>query len=94
MPPKTNTDDLDADKNLKRIDDLESFRKEFEGKAFDAKVLQSLKDSHPIRLELSSIVWDTIRGKVAVIFITLIGIIVTDLAIRAIPHILSAAFGN
>jgi hypothetical protein len=87
-PPAS--DDLKADENLRRIDDLETFRKELEGKEFDKKVLQSLLDSHSIREELAKIVWNTIKNKITWIILAFIGVILTDLLIRAIPNILSA----
>lgn len=91
MPPK-NTDDLQVDKNLKRIDELESFRKEFEGKSFDGKVLQSINDSHHIRTELEKIIWQTVRNKITWIILGLIALIFTELLLRAIPSLFSRIF--
>lgn len=87
-------DDLHADKNLQRIDDLETFRKEFQGKEFDKKILDSIKDSHPIREELQSIIWQTFRNKITWIILGFVGLILTDLIIRAIPHILATIAGH
>lgn len=88
--PRTQpTDDLQISENLKRIDELEVFRKELEGKEFDKKVLQSINDSHQIRNELETIIWKTIKSKITWIILGLVGLIITDLIIRTIPHILS-----
>lgn len=83
-------DDLQASDNLKRIDDLESFKKELEGKEFDKKVLLSIQESHPIREELSRIVWQTVKNKITWVILGYIGLILTDLFIRALPHILAS----
>lgn len=85
--------DLNNDASLKRIGDLESFKKEFEGKEFDKKVLASLQDSLQIQKEIRSVAWQTIREKIVWILLGGIGIIVTDLFIRAIPHILKSISG-
>ena len=84
------SDDLKVDENLKRIDDLETFRKELEGKEFDKKVLQSILDSHSIREELAKIIWDTLKNKITWVILTFVGVILTDLLIRAIPHIIAS----
>lgn len=86
-------DDLQADANLKRIDNLESFRSEFEGKSFDAKVLASIKDSTHIRQEICNMIWETVRGKLFWVAVTGGSIVLTDLVIRAIPSILKQ-FGS
>lgn len=68
-------DDLKAEQNIKRIDDLESFRNEFEGKNFDKKVLDSLRDYSEIRNEVKKLVWETIKDKSILIFIGALSII-------------------
>lgn len=83
-------DDLQADKNLRRIDELEAFRKEFQGKEFEKKVLEAVKESHPIREELKSITWETVKNKIVWIIIGGVSVIFIDLLIRAIPSILKA----
>lgn len=87
--PRAQLDDLQTTNNLKRIDDLEVFRKEFEGKEFDKKVLQSIQESHLLRAELEKIIWKTVKDKIIWIILGLFGIIITDLLLRAVPHILS-----
>ena len=91
---RSQNDDLQTDANLKRIDDLEIFRKEFEGKEFDKKVLQSIKDSHPIRTELEGITWKTVKGKINYFFWGAVGLILMDLLLRAIPNLLSLISGK
>lgn len=64
-PPKTPpTDDLRAGDNLKRIDDLETFRQGLEGKEFDKKVLLSIQESHSIREELKKVGWILLKEKI------------------------------
>lgn len=87
MPPRN--DDLQASNNLKRIDDLESFKNEFTGKAFDKKVLDSIKESHTIREELSLVVWQTVRNKIVWIILGALGLVLLDILIRLIPAIIS-----
>jgi len=94
MPRSPIGDDLRASDNLKRIDDLEIFRKEFEGRAFDEKVLKSIKESHLIREELKEITFQALKSKVVWIILAGLGVVLTDLIIRAIPHILSAIEGK
>lgn len=89
-----NGNDLNTDANLKRIGDLESFKKEFEGKEFDKKVLSSLQDSSTIQKEIRNMAWQTIREKIVWIILGGLGLIITDLIIRAIPHILASIGGN
>jgi len=79
MPPKNtqnNGDDLQAESNLKRIDDLEEFRKEFEGKKFDEKICNSVKDSVPVQTEIKKLVWGVIKDKM----VWIVGVIVLFLA--------------
>ena len=93
MPnPRTQpeADDLHTSTNLKRIDDLEDFRKEYDGKAFDNKVLQSIKDSSHIKEEIKKVSWQTIREKIVWAVLGGAGIVLTDLLIRVIPHILAS----
>lgn len=82
-------DDLQTSTNLKRIDDLEGFRKEFEGKEFDKKVLQSVKESHLIREEISDIVWKTIKNKIVWIILGLFGLVTIEVIYRLIPILIS-----
>jgi hypothetical protein len=93
-PPRPQPDDLQASKNLERIDELEIFRKELEGKEFDKKVHTSILESHPIRAELERIIWGTVRGKITWVILGMVGLIITDLIIRAIPHILATISGS
>ena len=93
MPnPRTtlDTDDLQTGSNLKRIDDLESFRKEFEGKAFYTKVAESIKESKLVEDEVKKVAWQTIREKIIWIILGGLGVIFIDLILRAIPSILSS----
>ncbi len=89
MTRPTGSNDFDAEAYTKKVDDLEVFRKEFEGKAFDEKVIKSLQDSHPLREELGKIVWSTFRNKITWVIIGGISIVFIDLILRAIPSILS-----
>lgn len=62
VPPQIN--DLRASDNLKRIDDLEIFRKGFEGKSFDAKVCEAIKDSVSLQNEIKALIWGVVREKI------------------------------
>lgn len=86
---QSQVDDLQTSTNLKRIDDLEGFRKEFEGKEFDKKVLQSVKESHLIREEISDIVWKTIKNKIVWIILGLFGLVTIEVIYRLIPILIS-----
>lgn len=83
-------DDLQAEGNLKRIDDLETFRKEFEGKAFYAKIAEAIKESKLVENEIKRVSWIMIREKIIWIILGGVIVIFTDLLIRAIPHIISS----
>lgn len=87
---KPQTNDLQASDNLKRINDLEDFKKNYEGQAFDDKVLASLIKDRNIEKEIKKIAWQTIREKIVWIIIGGVGIIFTDLILRAIPHIIKS----
>lgn len=50
------TDDLQASTNLQRIDDLEIFRKSFEGKELDEKIRNAIHESVPLQGEISKLV--------------------------------------
>lgn len=63
MPTPRPNDDLQADSNLQRIDDLETFRKSFEGKEFDSKVCSAIKDSVPLQAEVKALIWGVIKDK-------------------------------
>lgn len=78
MPNPRPTDDLHATGNLKRIDDLESFRKELEGKELDKKVVCSIQDSTAVQEEIKKIVWITIKDKLVWVLLTLLALIFWD----------------
>ncbi len=88
MPPQRQSDDLQANTNLQRIDDLETFRKGFEGKDFDCKVCGAVKDSVPLQTEIKSLIWGVIKeklfwiiGTIAVLlFTSFLSSVVTKLA--------------
>lgn len=65
MPPNSprQSDDLQANTNLQRIDDLEIFRSGFEGKEFDNKVCGAIKDSVPLQTEIKGLIWGVIKEK-------------------------------
>ena len=83
-------DDLQADANLKRLDGLEDFRKQYEGKAFEEKVANAIKDSRLVETEVKKIAWATIREKIIWIILGGLAVIFTDLIVRAIPNLLQA----
>lgn len=85
--------DLNTEQNLKRIDDLETFRKEFEGKEFDKKVLLSMEESSKIQEEVKKLAWCAVKDKIIWILIGGALVIITDLVIRAIPNILKSVAG-
>ena len=82
-------DDLHADANLKRIDDLEVFRKAFEGKEFDKKIAESIRDSNLVCDEIKKVTWRMIREKIVWIILGGLALIFIDLLNRAIPRLLS-----
>ena len=94
MTRQNTENDLRASDNVKRIDDLEVFRKEFDGKGFDSKVLQSIRESHLIREELAIIIWQTLKNKIIWIIIGALGVIFIDVMVRVIPHLFSLLSGK
>ena len=89
VEPKTQIDDLQTGTNLKRIDDLESFRKEFEGTEFYSKILKAIQESRSIEEEIKRISWKRIREKIIWLILGASSLILIDFIIRAIPHLLS-----
>lgn len=87
---KIQTDDLQASANIKRIDDLESFKKDYEGEEFYKKVLTSIQKDRDIEKEIREIAWRTIREKIVWIILGGIGLIFIDLFLRIIPHLLKS----
>lgn len=83
-------DDLNATSNIKRIDDLEAFLKEFEGEKLYEKIAAAIQKSKTVECEIKKIAWATIREKIVWIIIGGILVILTDLVIRAIPHIIAS----
>jgi hypothetical protein len=90
----------DVDDLTKRIEKLESAQKmmnleeEFKGEKLYQKIKDAIEKSKDIEKAIREVIWDTVKGKVWVGLIALIGVIVTDLVIRAIPNILKAIGGN
>jgi len=84
------TDDFDADAFTKKVDDLETFRKEFEGEKLYEKIGNAIQKSKVVESEIKKIAWTTIREKIVLIILGGVGIILADLIIRAIPNILKA----
>ena len=86
---QSETDDLQSSGNLKRIDELEAFRKEFEGEKLYEKIADAIKKSKTVEEEVKKVAWATIREKIIWIILGGLGIILIDLIIKAIPHIIS-----
>ena len=82
-------DDLQASGNLKRIDDLETFRKDFEGTEFYTKVADAIQKSKLVEDEIKKVAWKTVREKILWIILGGVGVIFTDLLLRAIPNLIS-----
>lgn len=88
------TDDLQSSENLKRVENLEEFRKEYEGKAFEAKVAVAVKESKLVEAEIETVLWNTLKKKIVWIILTAIVIIFFDTlrewaiatALKFIPH--------
>lgn len=94
MPkPQGQLDDLQAGENLKRIDDLEVFRKGFEGKEFDNKVAQAIKDSKSIDIEIERVVWNVLKSKVHWFILSALLLVFFDAlkawAISALAHVIA-----
>lgn len=87
-----NKNDFDAASHIKRVDELEAFKKEYEGKAFEDKVLKSIQDSKPISKEISSIIWETIKSKIIWIIATCLVLIATNFIISAMDEIVAKIF--
>ncbi len=79
------TDDLNADQNLSRIDDLETFRKGLEGKEFDDKVCKAIQDSVPLQSQIKSLIWGVIKDKM----VWVVGVIILFLATNFLSSIVS-----
>ena len=87
-------DDLQADSNLKRIDALEGFRKDFEGEKFYERVMDSLKKSKEVDAEIKSIAWATIREKIVWVLLGGVALILIDILKDVIPHLISSLFAQ
>lgn len=86
MKPAVESDDLQSSNNLKRIDELETFKKEFE-KDFHTKIANAIKESRLVEAEIKCIAWATIREKIVWVILGGASIIFIDLIMRAIPSI-------
>lgn len=75
-------DDLQVGQNLKRIDDLESFKDEYEGTKFHQKIAIAIKESKTIDEEIKKIAWQSIKDKIIWLVIgaviLLVGIFLKD----------------
>lgn len=88
MPKPDITDDFQTSSNLKRIDDLEGFRKEFEGEGFYAKVTTAIQKSKDVEREIKKVAWQTVREKIVWIILGGLGLVFIDVLIRIIPHLI------
>jgi hypothetical protein len=91
---KSDQDDLNIAGNVKRIDDLEAFRKEFEGEKLYEKIADAIKKSKTVEDEVKKVAWTTIREKIVWTILGGVGVIFIDLLLRVIPHILAAISGS
>lgn len=66
------SDDLQAEQNLRRIDDLETFRNEFEGLKFYEKVSTAIGESKAVEGKIKEVVWQLIKDKAVYFFIAAI----------------------
>ena len=65
-------DDLNALDNIKRVENLEAFRKEFEGKEFDKKIIAAIEESSTLQKKIKSLIWETFKDKIVWVIITVI----------------------
>ncbi len=79
MPnPRPQSDDLEVTSNVKRIDDLEAFRKELDGEKFYSRVIDAIQKSKDVDAEIRKVVWCTVKDKLVWIILTLLAIIFWD----------------
>lgn len=85
IPP---ADDLNANANIKRVEDLEAFRKEFDGEKLYEKIADAIKKSKTVEDEIKKVAWTTIREKIVWIITGAIGLVLTDILSRVIPDLI------
>lgn len=66
------SDDLNADANLQRIDALEEFRKGYEGKEFDKKIITSIEESSVLQKKIKELIWETFKDKIVWVVCTVL----------------------
>lgn len=91
---KNPTDEFSSRQFAKKMDALETFKKEFEGTQFYEKVADAIDKSKVVEEAISKIVWTTVKNRIVWIILGCLGVVLTDLVIRAIPNILSAISGH
>lgn len=97
MPPQEqkNTDfdpkDLTktVDKQQADLDDLKKCVKGLEGTEFYQKIATAIKESKLVENEIKKVAWATVKDRIVWIILGGLGIIFTDLVLRAIPSLLS-----
>ena len=72
-----------------RLDDLESFKKEYEGEKFYEKIVTAFEKSKTVNDELEKLIWMVTKRKLWAVLLTGLGLILVDLVLRAVPSILS-----
>lgn len=81
-----NDEDFDISGVATRLDNIEQFKKEYDGKNFDKKVLDSINESVLIQDKIKGIAWLSIRQKIVWIILGGVSIIFLDLVLRVIPR--------
>lgn len=82
-------DDSETSGNLKRINDLEEFRREFEGEKFYGRVVDAFQKSKEVDAEVRKLVWCTIKDKLVWIVLTLLAVIFWDVLKEVAVQVIS-----
>jgi len=87
----------DSDFNPKdfseKLDNLDDFKKEYEGVNFHKKVQGAICESKLVEDEIKKIVWQVLKNRLAWVLLSGLGLILIDLLLRAIPGIIKAVSG-
>ena len=82
-------DDFNPQDYTNRLDNLETFKQEFEGLSFYNKVKEAIEKSKDVNDLVKNLAWESIKQKLIWILLTGVGLIIVDLVLRAIPSILA-----
>jgi len=85
---KSNGNDFNPKDFSDQIEGFDKFKKEYEGVNFYHKVKDALCESKLVEDKVKAIVWEVIKSKLLWIILTAVGLIITDMFLRAVPSLM------